>query len=85
MEIVTFEFYKVYEPGELQAPMVQPENGNDSITQEMRSVPRYKDQFNFGAKKYFVHDIIYDMNAGNGTYKVIIKLYRKIGVGELDG
>ena len=83
MEKITLEFYKVYEPGELQAPFIQPEKGNDSITLEMRSVPRYKDQFNFCTKSYFVHDIIYDMN-GAGEYGVIIKLYRRVEKNEME-
>ena len=83
MENIKLEFYKVYEPGELQAPFVQPENGNESISVEMRSVPRYKDQFNFWKKSYFVHDIIYNME-GNGEYIVTLKLYRKVDVNEMD-
>ena len=84
MEKIKLEFYKVYEPGELQKPFIQPENGNEYLSLEMRSVPRYKDQFIFGDKTYFVHDIIYDMNASNGEYDVTIKLYRKVEANEME-
>jgi hypothetical protein len=84
MERIRLEFYRVYEPGEMQAPFIKPENGNDFLDLEMRSVPRYKDQFNFGNNSYFVHDIIYAMNANNGEYNVTIKLYRKVGFQEFE-
>jgi hypothetical protein len=83
MEKITLEFYKVYEPGEMQAPFVQPENGNESLSIEMRTVPRYKDQLKFNNKEYFVHDIIYDMDA-TAEYKVVIKLYRKATLNEME-
>jgi hypothetical protein len=82
METVKLVFYRVYEPGEMQEPFIHEEGG---VTLPMASVPRYKDRFTFGDKKYYAHDIDYAMNASNGSYTLTVSFYRKVSYAEFEG
>ena len=81
MEEIRLEFYRVHEVGEYASPFI--EEDQLPLTLEMKSVPRYKDQFWFGDQKYYAHDVIYNMHPTNGEYNVTVKMYRKAHLHEM--
>jgi hypothetical protein len=76
---VEITFCKMYEPGEDAPPQFQDEGPVQHY--EFEAIPRYKDQILFNGYKYFVLDVIYDLDrskASNNGPRVLIKAVRRV-------
>jgi len=78
------KFYKMYEPGEFQAPILEKEEIKEML---MDFLPNYKDTFIYKNKKYFVHDVIHEYTNIDSLFEgvdITIKVYRKVELNEID-
>ena len=69
------KFYRVYEPGEFQDPILQLD---EAVNVDLRHLPNYKDTVVRNNIKYYVHDIIHEVSEFGETSKSYVHAYRKI-------